>query len=217
MSLLSCLRIAASCILCLCAAAAQAGTAPSGGTAGAPVILVLGDSLSAAYGIALDKGWVALLQARLSAAGYPHRVVNASVSGETTAGGLARLPALLARHKPQWVLVELGGNDGLRGLPLTQLRDNLRRIVALSRTAGARPVLFEMRIPSNYGPDYAEGFRASFATVARETATPLVPFFLAAIATDPTAFQEDGIHPTAGAQAAMLDAVWATLQPLLER
>lgn len=179
-------------------------------------MLVLGDSLSAAYGIPLDQGWVALLQQRLEAGGYRERVINASVSGETTAGGLARLPALLDRHKPRWVLVELGGNDGLRALPLAELRANLRRIVALTRAAGAEPILFEMRIPTNYGPDYAEGFRASFAEVARETGAPLVPFLLGAIATDPSAFQDDGIHPSLPAQQKILDAVWPTVESALK-
>lgn len=178
-------------------------------------MLVLGDSLSAAYGIPLDQGWVALLQQRLEAGGYRERVVNASVSGETTAGGLARLPALLDRHRPRWVLVELGGNDGLRALPLAELRANLRKIVALTRAAGAEPILFEMRIPTNYGPDYAEGFRASFGEVARETGAPLVPFLLGAFATDPSAFQDDGIHPSLAAQQKILDAVWPTLESAL--
>ncbi|MEQ1439172.1 arylesterase [Fontimonas sp. SYSU GA230001] len=180
-----------------------------------PIMLVLGDSLGAAYGVPAERGWVALLQKRLDAAGYPARVVNASVSGETTAGGLARLPALLERHRPRWVLIELGGNDGLRGLPLTRLRDNLRQIGALSRAAGATPIYFEMRIPTNYGADYADGFAASFGEVARALKAPLVPFFLAEIATDPASFQDDGIHPTAAVQDKLLDAVWPTLRRVL--
>lgn len=190
------------------AATTAANTAPDA----RPVLLVLGDSLGAAYGIAAEQGWVALLQQRLDRAGYPARVVNASVSGETTAGGLARLPGLLERHRPRWVLVELGGNDGLRALPLARLRDNLRQIATLSRKAGARPVFFEMRIPTNYGAEYANGFSASFAEVARAAKAPLVPFFLGAIATDPAAFQDDGLHPTAAVQATLLDAVWPTLK-----
>ncbi len=180
-----------------------------------PRILVLGDSLSAAYGIPLQRGWVALLQARLQAAGYPQRVVNASVSGETTAGGLSRLPALLERHRPHWVLIELGANDGLRGLPLARLEANLRQMAQLVRAAGAQPVLFEMRIPTNYGAAYSEGFRRSFAAVAAATDATLVPFFIGAFATDPGAFQDDGIHPTAAVQPRMLDAVWPLLRPLL--
>lgn len=180
-----------------------------------PVILVLGDSLSAGYGLPRNTGWVSLLEQRLKSQGLDHRVVNASISGETSAGGLARLPAALAQHRPRWVLIELGANDGLRALPLTALRRNLETMVQLSRAAGATPLLFEMRIPSNYGPAYTEGFTRSFGEVAEAQSVPLVPFFLAAFATDPAAFQADGIHPAASAQPAMLEAVWAVLQPLL--
>lgn len=193
-----------------------AATANAAAPDARPVMLVLGDSLGAAYGVPTEQGWVALLQQRLDRAGYPARVVNASVSGETTAGGLARLPALLERHRPRWVLIELGGNDGLRALPLTRLRDNLRELGALSRKAGASPVFFEMRIPTNYGAEYANGFSASFGEVARSAKAPLVPFFLAAIATDPGAFQDDGIHPTAAVQTTLLDAVWPTLKKELK-
>lgn len=184
------------------------------GTA-APAILVTGDSLSAAYGMGLDQGWVALLQQRLKQQGYPHRVVNTSVSGETTRGALARLPAELARHQPAIVLIELGANDGLRGQPVQNLRENLRRMVTLSRKSGATPVLFEMRLPANYGAQYTEAFRQSFGELARAERVPLVPFFMAAIALDPVHFLEDGIHPNAAAQAKLLDAVWPTLAPLL--
>lgn len=177
----------------------------------------MGDSLSAAYGIPLESGWVQLLQARLRSSGYPHRVINGSVSGETTAGGLARLPPALERHQPKIVLIELGGNDGLRGLPLAQLRANLTRMAELSRNAGAQPVLFEMRIPTNYGPAYADGFFNSFAEVAREQKAPLVPFFLTDLLNRPGMFQEDGIHPTIEAQSHMLDAAWPVLEPLLRR
>lgn len=183
--------------------------------ADAPVILVTGDSLSAAYGMALDQGWVALLQQRLQQQGYPHRVVNASVSGETTKGALSRLPAELKRHRPALVLIELGANDGLRGQPTKAMRENLRRMADLSRKAGAKPVLFEMRLPANYGPQYTEDFRQSFGTVAQAEKLPLVPFFMAAIALQPEWFLNDGIHPTAAAQPKLLDAVWPTLKPLL--
>ncbi len=183
----------------------------------APAILVTGDSLSAAYGIGLDQGWVALLQQRLKQQGYPHIVVNTSVSGETTRGALARLPAELARHKPAIVLIELGANDGLRGQPLKSLRENLRRMVALSRKAGATPVLFEMRLPANYGLQYTEAFRRSFGELAKVERVTLVPFFMSAIALDPAYFLEDGIHPNAAAQSKLLDAVWPTLKPLLDR
>jgi acyl-CoA thioesterase-1 len=180
-----------------------------------PAILVTGDSLSAAYGIAVDKGWVALLQEKLQTQGYPHRVVNTSVSGETTSGALARLPDELARHRPAIVLIELGANDGLRGQPVKGMHANLTRMVALSRRAGAKPVLFEMRIPPNYGPQYTEAFRKCFAELAAAEKLPLVPFFMASIALQPEAFQADGIHPTAAAQPRLLEAVWPTLEPLL--
>ncbi|MGH8453892.1 MAG: arylesterase [Nevskiales bacterium] len=182
-----------------------------------PTILVTGDSLSAAYGMALDQGWVALLQKRLREQGYPHAVVNTSVSGETTRGALARLPAELARHKPAIVLIELGGNDGLRGQPVKTLRGNLAKMVALSRQAGAKPVLFEMRLPANYGPQYTEDFRKSFGAVASAEKVPLVPFMLESIALDPKSFQNDGIHPTATVQPKLLDTVWPTLKPLLDQ
>lgn len=176
----------------------------------------MGDSLSAAYGIPLETGWVQLLQSRLRDQGYPHRVVNGSVSGETTSGGLARLPAALARHRPGIVLVELGGNDGLRGLPLKQLRANLVQIARQVRKAGARPVLFEMRIPTNYGAAYADGFLKTFGAVARQQRAALVPFFLGGLLDRPGMFQEDGIHPTIEAQTRMLETVWPVLKPLLE-
>ncbi|MFT4045641.1 MAG: arylesterase [Solimonas sp.] len=198
----------------LLAAAAVRAQAPAAAPANESVWLVLGDSLSAAYGIPQSRGWVALLQQRLDDRGYRARVVNASVSGETTAGGLARLPALLAQHRPAVVLVELGGNDGLRALPVATLRDNLGRIAALAKQAGARPAIFEMRLPPNYGPDYVEPFAASFALVAREHGAPLVPFLLAPIATDPAAFQDDGIHPLAAAEPKILDAIWPSLEAL---
>lgn len=183
--------------------------------AGAPVILVVGDSLSAAYGISQSDGWVALLQTRLAEGGYPHRVVNASVSGETSAGGRSRLPGLLDRHQPQWVLLELGGNDGLRGQPVARLKENLTAMVRASRAAGAEPLLFEMRIPENYGPTYTRRFTAAFSEIGAAEDVPVVPFFLAAIAGDESWFQSDGIHPTAAAQPLLLDAVWPTLAPLL--
>jgi len=182
----------------------------------APVILVWGDSLSAAFGIPLESGWVQLLQQRLRQQGYPHRVVNGSVAGETTSGGLARLPAALKTHRPALVLIELGGNDGLRGLPLAQLRANLRAMVEQSRTAGAQVVVFEMTVPPNYGEAYTLGFTRAFAQVARENSAPLVPFFLTSIALDSGWFQEDGIHPTVAAQPLLLDAVWPTLAPALK-
>ena len=195
---------------------AQAQQAPAA-KAAQPVILVLGDSISAAYGIPQAQGWVALLQQRLRDQGYPHTVVNASISGETTAGGLARLPRALDRHRPKIVLVELGGTDGLRAQPVKNMKQNLERMATLAREAGATPVLFEMRIPENYGPAYTRSFAAAFGEVAAAQKLPLVPFFLATIATDATQFLEDGIHPSVAAQPKLLDAVWPTLRPLLAK
>lgn len=188
---------------------------PALGQANTPKILVLGDSLSAAYGIPVQQGWVALLQQRLRAQGYPHEVVNASISGDTTQGGLTRLPAALKLHQPKYVLIELGGNDGLRGLTLKKMRDNLTRIIELSRAAGAEPLLFEMRIPSNYGVEYTEQFVRSFSTVAKAQKVPLQPFFLMTFAEDPKAFQEDGIHPSVAQQPKMLDAAWPQIERLI--
>lgn len=182
--------------------------------ADAPIWLVLGDSISAGYGIEVSRGWVALLQERLKNAGYPARIVNASVSGDTSAGGLARLPALLARHQPQVVIIELGGNDGLRGLPIAKLRDNLAQIVQLTRKAGAQPVLMQMRIPRNYGPAYSQQFEDSYAQLAQERRVPLAPFLMDRFALDPKAFQDDGIHPAVAVQGQMLDTVWPTLAAL---
>ena len=186
----------------------------------AATLLVLGDSLGAGYGLDAGAGWVALLQQRLKAADQPAlrdwTVVNASVSGDTTAGGVARLPEALQRFHPQVVAIELGGNDGLRGQSLDAMRDNLRKLIGLARGAGARPLLFEMRIPSNYGPVYTQRFTQVFDELAKQTKTPLVPFFLSAIATDPARwFQDDGIHPNAAAQPQLVDAVWPSLEPLL--
>ncbi len=202
------IRFLSVCLLLLTLGTAQAA---------APTILVWGDSLSAAYGINVERGWVALLRERLKSSGYPQQVVNASVSGETTTGGLQRLPAALRQHQPRFVLIELGANDGLRGQPLATMRSNLEKMVTLSRKAGAKPVLFEMRIPSNYGETYTTGFQTSFASVSKSLKLPLVPFWLGSIAADPKNFQEDGIHPTEAVQTQLLDAVWPTLKPLLKK
>ena len=195
---------------------ARATAAPATAAASQPVILVLGDSLSAAFGLKLDQGWVALLQARLRAKGYGHRVVNASSSGETTGGGLTRLPRALATHKPAIVILELGGNDGLRGLPIADIRRNLTAIIRSSQQAGARILLVGMRIPPNYGPAYTRDFQALYGDLAREYKLPLVPFFLEDIAADESQFQPDGIHPTAAAQPILLRKVWPQLEPLLQ-
>jgi acyl-CoA thioesterase-1 len=180
------------------------------------VILVLGDSLSAGYGLRPEQGWVHLLQERLRSAGYGHRVVNASSSGETTGGALARLPRALDRHRPAIVVIELGGNDGLRGLPAEGIRDNLEAMIESSRAAGARVLLVGMRIPPNYGRPYTEAFYGLYAELAREHALPLVPFLLDGIALDDSLMQQDGFHPNAAAQPLMLEAVWKALEPILQ-
>ena len=172
---------------------------------------MLGDSLSAAYGLPEEAGWVALLAGRLPA----DRVINASVSGETTAGGLARLPALLQRWRPDWVLLELGGNDGLRGLPPGHSRDNLARMIERSRAAGARVLLIGIRLPPNYGQAYVRAFERIYPELARTHGVPLVPFLLDGVATRPELMQPDGIHPRAEAQPVMLENVWRILGPAL--
>jgi len=181
-------------------------------------ILVLGDSMSAEYGLARGSGWVALLEQRLHQQQPGARVVNASISGDTSAGGRARLGALLAQHKPTHVILELGGNDALRGLPLKNTEDNLGAMAAQARQAGARVLLVGMQVPPNYGSDYARRFAALFASVAQAQHAALVPFLLKGVAdgADPTRlFQPDRIHPTAQAQPIMLDNVWPALQKLL--
>ena len=179
-------------------------------------MLILGDSLSAAYGIPEDRGWVALLQRRLLETGHPHRVVNASVSGETSVGGLNRLPRLLAEHAPALVVLELGANDGLRGFAPQVLGDNLRAMVAASREAGAQVLLLGVRLPPNYGGAFNARFERVYATVADETGTPLVPFFLEGVAEDRALMLPDGLHPAAEAQPRLLDNVWPALAPLLD-
>ena len=178
-------------------------------------LLVLGDSLSAAYGIAPQEGWVALLGERLKSAKPIRKVVNASISGDTTAGGLARLPALLAEHKPALVVVELGANDGLRGLPLAQARANLASALTAIRGAGAHALLVGIELPVNYGPQYRDGLRAMYRGLAEEFNVPLVPFLLEGVALDPDLMQDDGLHPKAAAEPRVLDTVWAVLQPAL--
>jgi acyl-CoA thioesterase-1 len=180
-------------------------------------ILVLGDSLSAGYGIKTEQGWVTLLSRRLEREGYGYRVINASVSGETTSGGVNRLPRALALHKPAVVIVELGGNDGLRGLPIELSRANLVRMIAMSQKAGARVLLVGMKIPPNYGPRYSSEFERTFAALAAQYRTAFVPFFLDFVALDPQLMQTDGIHPNAKAQPRLLDNLWPKLSPLLTR
>jgi len=186
--------------------------------AAAPVILVFGDSISAGYGLPhVEQGWVALLQARLGDQGYGYRVVNASVSGETTAGGLARLPRALDVHHPAIVMLELGGNDGLRALPVEQMRDNLSRMVGLAEAAGAKVLLLGMRIPPNYGPQYTAQFNRVFSSLARDRRVPYVPFLLNEVALSSDLMQPDGIHPNQAGQPRLLDNVWPVLRPLLRR
>ena len=181
----------------------------------APVVLVLGDSLSAGYGIDVNAGWVNLLQQRLRQQGYPHQLVNASISGDTTSGGRARLPRALALHHPDLVIIELGANDGLRGLSLTSMRANLAAMIKLARAQGAQVLLIGMYLPSNYGPAYTEKFHAVYRDLARELNIPLVPFLLEGVALKPDLMQADGLHPRAVAQARVLDNVWPLLTPLL--
>lgn len=179
-------------------------------------VLVLGDSISAAYGMSLEQGWVALLQERLRDE-YPSlQMINGSISGETTVGGLQRLPALLSQHQPSLVIIELGGNDGLRGYPIKTLRENLRQLVALSQAAGARVILLPMQIPPNYGSRYTQAFYNSYKLVAEETGSHLGNFILDQVALDMQLMQPDGIHPTAAAQPKLADAVEKPLRQLLE-
>jgi acyl-CoA thioesterase-1 len=182
---------------------------------GAQTVLVFGDSLSAGYGIAVDKSWPALLAKRLEAEKRPWQVVNASISGETSAGGRSRLPAALERHKPALVVLALGTNDGLRGLTTDQLQDNLAAMIRAARAAKARVLLVGMKLPPNYGPRYAAAFEATYRDLARRERIPLLPFLLEPIALDAAAFQSDNLHPTAPAQPKILNHVWESLRPLL--
>ncbi len=191
--------------------------APVATAVGDRTILVLGDSLSAGYGIALQQGWVALLQQRLAEEGYDYQVVNASISGDTTSGGRSRLPLALARERPELVLLELGGNDGLRGQPPGLVEDNLAAMIETSQDAGARVLLIGIRIPPNYGPAYTERLAAVYPSLAERFDVALVPFLMEGVATDTQLVQDDGIHPTAEAQPRLLENVWSVLQPLLKQ
>ncbi|WP_439862222.1 arylesterase [Pseudomonas sp. MBLB4136] len=181
----------------------------------ADTVLVVGDSISAAFGLDTRQGWVALLEQRLAEQGYPHRVVNASISGDTSSGGAARLPALLAEHLPSLVVLELGGNDGLRGQPPAQLQQNLSAMIDQARASGARVLLLGMRLPPNYGARYTRAFAEVFTALAEEKEVALVPFFLDGVGGAPGMMQDDGIHPTAAAQPVLLENIWPRLQPLL--
>ncbi len=198
--------------LCGAGALAAAGAPPR-------TLLVVGDSLSAEYGLSRGSGWVALLEQRLAKEQIAATVVNASISGDTTSGGRSRLPALLKQHKPTHVLIELGGNDALRGLPLAMTRDNLAAMVKAAREAGAKVLLLGMQVPPNYGRKYGDEFAALFAEVAKAGGAALVPFFLAGVADAPNGeamFQADRIHPVAAAHPRMLANVWPVLAPLLK-
>jgi len=202
-------RLFALAVMMIASASAQAE---------APVILVFGDSISAGYGLAhVEQGWVELLKTRLKTQGYGYQVVNASVSGETTAGGLARLPRALELHHPKIVVLELGGNDGLRALPIAQMRSNLTQMVDLATASGAKVLLLGMRMPPNYGPQYTEQFAMVFSDLAREKKLPLVPFLLTDIALSPTLLQGDDIHPNAAGQPILVENVWPTLRPMLAK
>ena len=183
--------------------------------ASAGTLLVVGDSISAGFGLDTDQGWVKLLDQRLKQEDFDYQVVNASISGDTSSGGLARLPALLAEHQPTLVIVELGGNDGLRGQLPSQLQQNLAAMVQQSQKAGAKVLILGMQLPPNYGLRYTTAFAEVFSKVANETGASLVPFLLEDAAGVPSMMQSDGIHPTAAAQPQLLDNVWPTLKPLL--
>jgi len=182
-----------------------------------PVILVLGDSLSAGYGLAPGQGWVALLQQRLKKEGYGHRVVNASVSGETTDGGVARLDRALATHKPGIVILELGGNDGLRGLPVSRMQSNLGLLITKSRAAGAEVLLLTVQMPTNYGPQYTTAYQKAYDDLRVRYKVSVAALMGPELALDLSYFQPDGIHPNSRAQPLLLDNVWRQLSPLLAR
>jgi acyl-CoA thioesterase-1 len=203
----------------LCAAPALAAVvAPRNAPVAAPTLLVLGDSLSAEYGLKRGTGWVALLEQRLSTLKRDVKVVNASISGDTTSGGRSRLPALLAQHRPSHVVIELGGNDALRGLPLAMTRDNLEQMAQTAQAAGAKLLLVGMQVPPNYGADYTRAFADIFVSVAMKHKAVLVPFLLRGVADRPDAekwFQADRIHPREEAQSLLLDNVWPELKKIL--
>lgn len=200
-------------ILCLAGLLPFASAVMAADTPKPPVLLVWGDSLSAAYGIPVEQGWVSLMQSRL---GQRYQVVNGSISGETSNGGLTRLPAALRQHQPQIVILELGANDGLRGLPLDKLHSNLTDMIALIQQQGATVVLAGIRLPPNYG-GFARQFEEVYATLAGKKQLPFVPFLLEGVANDWDLMQADGLHPTAAAQPRILETVWTVLAKVLEK
>jgi len=190
-------------------------SATGGHAADVPTVLILGDSLSAGYGIDVDQSWPALLQSRLREQGYEHRVVNASISGETTEGGAERIGPALENFSPELVILELGGNDGLRGFPPQRTRENLDRIVTASKASGAQVVLLGIRIPSNYGPRYTQAFEGVFQDTAETHGIPWIGFFMEGIALNEELMQADGIHPNAQAQPKLLDNAWPVIKEAL--
>lgn len=188
----------------------------AGAHAQSRTILVFGDSISAGYGIPVESGWVALLRRRLQDLALDFNVVNASVSGETTAGGLARLPHALSVHKPQIVILELGGNDGLRALQIAQMRDNLRRMIALCKAAHAQVLLVGMHLPPNYGSRYTQPFYEVYTDLAKDSGITLLPFFLDGVALNPALMQADALHPNESGQPKLLDNIWPVLLPLIK-
>ncbi|WP_046804972.1 arylesterase [Achromobacter sp. LC458] len=215
MRLFSLLRLTSALSLAVMALPAHAQTAVSAPGSAPRTVLVVGDSLAAEYGIKRGTGWVPLLAARVSEQYPKYQVVNASISGDTTSGGVARLPALLRQHAPAVVVLELGSNDALRGLSLTMTEQNLRTMAQAAKQAEAKVVIVGMQIPPNYGRDYSQRFAQLFSTVAKNENARLVPFLMEGMATNRAMFQADGIHPNEDAQAQLLDNVWPTLQPLL--
>jgi acyl-CoA thioesterase-1 len=205
------MRLVLSLMLCLIAAAPLSARA-----AEPPAILVVGDSLSAGYGLLPGQGWVTLLQQRLKREGYGYRVVNASVTGETTDGGVQRIDRALTQHQPAVAIIELGGNDGLRGLPVSRVRANLELLIMKSRAAGAQVLLVAIRVPANYGQRYATSFQSIYADLATQYRIGVVPFLSDQVAVDLALFQADGIHPNARAQPLLLDNLWPQLAPLLQ-
>lgn len=180
-----------------------------------PRILVFGDSLSAEYGLKRGSGWVKLMEDQLKKEGFPHTVMNASISGETTAGGLTRLPALLKKHNPSILILELGANDGLRGLPIRQTRENLQKMMQAASAIGAKTLLIGIQVPPNYGRDYTQRFQGLFTSLAKERNAPLVPFMLEGIAENRAMFQADEIHPNEQAQPRIFQNIWPVLRPML--
>ncbi len=178
-------------------------------------VLVIGDSLSAGYGIEIDQSWTALLQSKLQSQGYEYRVVNASISGDTTEGGASRIAAALENFNPELVILELGGNDGLRGIPPDRMKDNLRNIIETSQASGASVIMLGIRIPTNYGPRYTTAFEAVYRDLAEQLRIPWIEFFMAGIALDEDLMQADGIHPNAKAQSILLDNAWPVVSKAL--